>query len=186
MSGLKEHEDVALWVFGYGSLIWNPGFDPVRRETALLRDYHRSFCMSSVHYRGTEERPGLVLALDRLPGSSCQGVAFGIGDAHAEAALAALRERELVSAAYLERWLPVQLDGGGVVEAVTYVVDPDHRQYCGGLSLLEQAEIIARAAGGRGPNRDYLENTARHLRELGLADADLDWLTAEVAKMASD
>jgi cation transport protein ChaC len=103
---------------------------------------------------------------------------------HADPTLVALRERELISSAYLERWLPVELRDGRRVEAVTYVVDPDHVQYCGGLDLEEQAQIIARAIGGRGPNRDYLFNTAAHLRKLGLADADLDWLARRVAELA--
>ncbi|MEM1130224.1 MAG: gamma-glutamylcyclotransferase [Pseudomonadota bacterium] len=175
--------DVGLWVFAYGSLIWNPGFTPVHRESALLRGYHRSFCMSSVHYRGTAEAPGLVLALDRLDGASCQGIALGVRRDDRDQVLDDLRERELVSSAYLEAWLPVRLASGREVEAVVYVVDPEHDQYCGGLSRDDQARIIARAHGHRGPNREYLENTAAHLHELGLPDADLDWLVAEVTKL---
>jgi len=180
---MAQH-DGTLWVFGYGSLIWHPGFVHEARVIADLPGYARSFCMRSVHHRGTQVDPGLVLALDPQPGAQCSGVAFAVHADHADPTLVALRERELISSAYLERWLPVELRDGRRVEAVTYVVDPDHVQYCGGLDLEEQAQIIARAIGGRGPNRDYLFNTAAHLRKLGLADADLDWLARRVAELA--
>ncbi len=173
----------ALWVFGYGSLIWNPGFPVMARHLATLPGYRRSFCMRSIHHRGTHAEPGLVLALDAQPGARCSGVGFGVAAGDVGATLASLRERELVSSAYLERRLVVELDTGHRVTAVTYVIDPDHVQYCGGLPLEEQARIIARAAGGRGPNRDYLINTAAHLRALGLPDAELDWLAQRVAEL---
>jgi len=183
-SGERAGATPAMWVFGYGSLIWHPGFAHLCRHIAVLPDYHRSFCMRSIHHRGTVERPGLVLALDAAPGAACAGLAFGVADADSDATLAALRERELISSAYHEAWLQVRLDDGRRVQAVTYVVDPHHPQYCGGLPLEQQARIIARAHGGRGPNRDYLANTAAHLAELGLADPDLDWLAARVAEIS--
>ncbi|MCV2866459.1 gamma-glutamylcyclotransferase [Defluviimonas sp. WL0075] len=170
----------SLWVFGYGSLIWEPGFAYTERAIARLSGWHRSFCMRSIHHRGTPEEPGLVLALDAAEGAHCDGVAFAVAPDDAEATLAYLRERELVSAAYLERTLPLALSDGREVEALAYVIDPDHVQYCGGLALEDQAQIIARAVGGRGPNVDYLCNTAAHLAELGLSDPDLDWLVARV------
>jgi cation transport protein ChaC len=169
-----------MWVFGYGSLVWNPGFDTVERVIARLPGYRRSFCMRSIHHRGTPEAPGLVLALDRAPRGVCSGVALRADPDRAPEVLAYLRERELVSAAYHEARLPVVLSDGREVEAVTYVVDPDHDQYCGGLDLEEQAQIIARAHGGRGPNTEYLFNTEAHLRDLGLGDCDLDWLVRRV------
>lgn len=177
------HDAPALWVFGYGSLIWNPGFSYVDRAIAVLPDYQRSFCMRSIHHRGTVAAPGLVLALDPHAGAQCAGVAFGVAAELAGDTLAALRERELISSAYLEKVLDLGLADGRRVEAVTYVVDTAHAQYCGGLDLEEQARIIASAVGGRGPNREYLFNTAAHLRELGLADADLDWLATRVAEL---
>ncbi|ARE82726.1 ChaC-like protein [Roseovarius mucosus] len=169
-----------MWVFGYGSLVWNPGFNAVERVIARLPDYHRSFCMRSIHHRGTDDLPGLVLALDASPGALCQGVALRADPAEAEDVLAYLRERELISSAYLERMLEIDLTDGRRVEAVTYVIDPDHVQYCGGLDLEEQAGIIARAVGGRGPNTEYLFNTADHLRQLGIHDKELDWLVRRV------
>ncbi len=171
--------DTQLWVFGYGSLIWDPGFPVADRRIARAQGWHRSFCMRSIHHRGTVDAPGLVLALDRAAGSVCDGVAFAVARGAEAATLAALRERELVSSAYLEMTLPVQTAAGGI-EALTYVIDPDHAQYCGGLTLEEQARVIARAVGGRGANRDYLWATAAHLAELGIGDADLEWLAARV------
>lgn len=174
-----------LWIFGYGSLVWEPGFQWEERVLARLPGWHRSFCMRSIHHRGTTERPGLVLALDAAEGAACQGVAFAVAAERAAPVLDALRERELISSAYLERMLPVSLADGRRVEAVTYVVDPDHVQYCGGIPLEDQARIILGATGGRGPNRDYLWNTAAHLNDLGIADPDLDWLAERVRALAS-
>jgi len=176
--------DTELWVFGYGSLIWEPGFGFAHRRLARLDGFHRSFCMRSIHHRGTPERPGLVLALDESPGHACDGVAYCVDAAAAEDTLVYLRERELVSSAYLETRQQIVLRGGGAVEAVTFVVDRTHEQYCGGLPLDEQAMIIARATGGRGPNPDYLWNTAAHLAELGIEDADLAWLARRVRDLA--
>lgn len=172
-----------FWVFGYGSLIWNPGFPVAEKQIARLDGFHRSFCMRSIHHRGTEEKPGLVLALDRARDSFCNGVAFRVTDEHATDTLQTLRERELISSAYLEAELPVTLLDGREVQSVTYIIDPDHVQYCGSLPLEEQAQIIATAIGGRGPNTEYLFNTADHLIELGLEDPDLNWLSDRVRSL---
>ena len=169
-----------LWVFGYGSLIWNPEFPVAERQIARLHGWHRSFCMHSIHHRGTEDAPGLVLALDQAAGAVCDGVAFRVQPGAEGATIAALRERELISSAYLERHLRVDLADGTQVTALAFVIDPDHVQYCGGMALEDQAQIIARAVGGRGPTRDYLFATAEHLAELGIADPDLNWLAARV------
>ena len=173
-------DDRPLWVFGYGSLMWDPGFPVAERAIARLSDYERSFCMRSIHHRGTAERPGLVLALDAVPGEACEGIAFRVTDGAAEATLAYLRERELISYAYREERHQVTLRDGRQLAALTYVVDAAHPQYCGGLSLEAQAQIIARAHGGRGPNAEYLYNTAAHLDELGLADEHMAWLVDRV------
>jgi cation transport protein ChaC len=172
-----------MWVFGYGSLIWDPGFPVAGRQVARLAGWQRSFCMRSIHHRGTVAQPGLVLALDEAAGGTCHGVAFRVAAGAEAQTLADLRERELVSSAYLERHLTVDLAGGGQIQALVYVIDPDHVQYCGGLPLEEQARIIARASGGRGTNRDYLFSTAAHLAGLGIADADLEWLAARVREL---
>ncbi len=175
---------MTLWVFGYGSLMWNPGFEVTERVIARLSDYHRSFCMRSIHHRGTEADPGLVLALDAAPGTHCDGLALRVPAGEEPRVMAYLRERELISSAYLEERHPLALRDGRAVEAVAYVIDPHHVQYCGALALEEQAQIIARAVGGRGPNTEYLYNSAEHLQELGIADADLTWLAARVRALA--
>lgn len=167
-----------MWVFAYGSLIWDPGFAAAEVRPATLHGWHRSFCMWSVRYRGTAAVPGLVLALDRAEGASCRGLALRVPDDETEAVHHALRARELVSSAYTEVTLPVETDRG-TVPALTFVIDRGHPQYCT-LPRAAQAAVIARAHGARGPNRDYLFATAQHLADLGLADPDLDWLAAEV------
>jgi len=174
---------MALWVFGYGSLLWNPGFAVAERQLATLPGYARSFCMRSIHHRGSVAEPGLVLALDADAEARCRGLALRAEPGTEADTLAYLRERELISSAYLERILTVQLDSGSRVEAVVYVIDPAHAQYCGGLPVEDQARIIATAHGGRGPNSAYLFNTADHLAEIGLQDRYLDWLSARVREL---
>ncbi len=171
---------MTMWVFGYGSLLWNPGFEVAESTPASLPGYSRSFCMRSIHHRGTVADPGLVLALDEHRGATCDGLALRVATGHEDATLDYLRERELISSAYLEKVLGLHLRDGREVVAVTYVIDAAHVQYCGGLPLEEQAQIIAQAVGGRGPNSEYLFNTAAHLSELGIPDAELQWLTERV------
>lgn len=173
----------SLWVFGYGSLMWNPGFPVAERRIARLDGWHRSFCMRSIHHRGTVEDPGLVLALDPAERACCHGLGFRVEVGAEEQTIAYLRERELISSAYLETEQPIVVEGGAELRALTYVIDPEHEQYCGGLPLDEQAEIIARAVGGRGPNTEYLFNTAQHLAQLGIEDAELSWLTRRVREI---
>ena len=162
-----------FWVFGYGSLIWHPGFAFADKRLATLRGWRRAFCMTSIVYRGTPEAPGLVLALDADPEGHCLGVAYRVDGPEAAATLAYLRERELVSYAYDEVEVPVELEDGATVAALAYVSNRAHAQYRGGLDLEAQAEVIARACGPRGPNADYLLNTVESLEALGLHDEDL-------------
>jgi cation transport protein ChaC len=176
---------MAMWVFGYGSLLWNPGFDVAENVIGTLPDYARSFCMRSIHHRGTVAAPGLVLALDRQAGEACKGVALRVASGKEAATLAYLRERELISSAYVEKELAVRLEDGRHVTAVVYVIDEAHEQYCGDLPLEEQARIIANAVGGRGPNTEYLFNTAEHLASVGLHDPALEWLAARVREIAA-
>ena len=170
---------MALWVFGYGSLLWNPGFTPKAKVKACLHDYHRSFCMLSIHHRGSEEDPGLVLALDTRAGGQCTGVAFQVAEEEEADVLAMLRERELVSSAYYEDTVPLITEDGGTIQALAYIISCDHVQYCQ-FDLEKQAQIIAQAVGGRGPNTEYLFNTADHLNELSIRDDDMDWLAQRV------
>lgn len=173
------------WVFGYGSLIWRPGFEWAERRLATLPGFRRAFCMASIRYRGTPEAPGLVLALDEDPGAACTGVAYRVSAETSAATVAYLRERELISYAYHEQRHPVALADGPQVEAICYVVDRAHAQYRGGLSLDQQAAVIAEAVGPMGPNAEYLHNTIDGLAALGLADPDLDRL-AEMVRRRMD
>lgn len=168
-----------FWVFGYGSLMWNPGFAYEFRSPARAFGYRRSLCIRSFVHRGTEERPGLVLGLDR--GGSCLGVAFKVPQSDHEPALAYLRERELVTNVYTERVMPIRLADGAVVRAVTYVVDRHHPQYAGAVTVEEAAEIVRHAEGRSGPNPQYVWNTVEHLRALGIRD---HWLE-DVARRVS-
>ena len=171
------------WVFGYGSLIWDPGFVPAETARAWATGYARSFCLRSIRHRGTATRPGLVLGLDEQADAECAGLALRIADHDHDEVQAYLRARELVTDAYQEAILPLRLEDGRRVEALAYVMRRDHVQYAGGLPLAEQARIIAGAQGGRGPNAEYLFNTAAHLTRIGLGDATLDDLSAKVRKL---
>ena len=162
-----------MWVFGYGSLIWQPGFEFIESVRGTLHGFARSFCMWSVHYRGSRRSPGLVLALKRLPGSLCKGLTFRVAANQSDAVLKALRERELVASAYREEWQTVELDDDRSVLAVCYVVDTDHELYSGNLSIEQQADIIGRSRGERGHNREYLIRTFERLESLGIVDPDL-------------
>ena len=166
-----------MWVFAYGSLIWRPGFAHAGRHRALLRGWHRSFCLWSHHYRGTPDVPGLVLGLDR--GGACHGVAFRVPGDHAASVLHYLDERELpdgTEVVYHRRLVPVRLldRPGQVVPAVTYVVNRASRHYVPRLPQERIAAVIARGVGQTGANRDYLLNTISHLGELGVRDARLE------------
>lgn len=177
--------DDPLWVFGYGSLLWNPGFAFEAREPGLLRGYRRAFCSWSVRYRGTPEAPGLVLGLDPDPEGYCRGAAFRVAPERAEEVRAYLVHREMGTSSYHEVEVPVELDGGAVVRALAYVMDVEHAQYVR-LPLDAQAEVIARSRGPAGPNRDYLHATAAQLRALGLPDPEMDWLDARVRALVGE
>jgi cation transport protein ChaC len=167
-----------LWVFGYGSLVWRPGFPFLERRIARLYGAHRALCVYSWVHRGTPERPGLVLGLDR--GGTCRGVAFRVAAAERDAVLAYLREREQVTAVYLEREREVRFADGSAVRALAYLVDRSHPQYAGKLDEETQLAIVAAAHGRSGPNRDYVLNSASHLAELGMADPLLTRLAARL------
>ena len=168
-----------FWVFGYGSLMWRPGFAHTETCRARLHGFHRSLCVWSHIYRGTRERQGLVLGLDR--GGSCVGLAFRVPSELREEVLAYLRDRELVTSVYLERMLPIRLEGGDSAVAVAYVVDRGHEQYAGALEEAEAARIVYGAVGQAGPNEDYVLNTVAHLQALGIRD---HWLE-EVGRLVS-
>ncbi|WIY52647.1 gamma-glutamylcyclotransferase [Devosia sp. YIM 151766] len=159
------------WVFGYGSLIWNPGFSFVSAQLGLLHGAHRSLSIISHHYRGTPEQPGLVFGLTR--GGSCRGVAFEVAAADWEEALVYLHAREQVTSVYRDVMRPVSLVDGRRVAALAYVVDETHEQFVGMLSLEQQVAMVRAGIGIAGPNVDYVLNTARHLQQLGIRDRTL-------------
>lgn len=163
--------DQEHWVFGYGSLVWNPGFAWEDRRPARLYGYHRAFCIYSWHYRGTRAAPGLVLGLDR--GGSCRGVAYRIAPAQWRDVVEYLDAREMVTSVYVPRDVHVRLPGGRV-RARTYVTARPHEQYAGALPPADQARIIAHARGHGGANTDYLRNTLDHLREMNIRDPRLE------------
>lgn len=168
-----------LWVFGYGSLMWRPGFDYVEQQPALLRGAHRSLCVYSVVHRGTKEKPGLVLGLDA--GGSCRGIAFRVSGHNADETLEYLRAREQATMVYRETTRPVELLGhkNRTVPAVCFLVDRKHPQYTGRLSIRQQARLVLRGEGASGNNIEYVVNTTRHLSEMGLREhALLDLLSA--------
>lgn len=165
------HDTTTHWVFGYGSLIWNPGFRFAGSQIALLRGAHRSLCIYSTHHRGTPDQPGLVFGLVR--GGSCQGMAFEVTHEDWIAVRDYLREREQVTSVYREVVRPVQLADGRSVPALAYLVDESHIQYAGRLAVEEQLRLVRHSAGSSGPNTEYVVNTAEHLERLGVRDRGL-------------
>jgi cation transport protein ChaC len=168
-----------LWVFGYGSLMWRPGFAYIERHLAQLYGYHRSLCIFSHVHRGTPEAPGLVLGLDR--GGRCRGVAFRVAAPEADATLAYLREREQATSVYLERRVRVRLDDEREVQAVTYVADRNHRQYAGRLPAPELLRLVHQGVGISGANPDYVRATHQHLIEIGVSDPVLAGIAANLS-----
>ncbi|MDZ5699115.1 MULTISPECIES: gamma-glutamylcyclotransferase [Phyllobacteriaceae] len=167
-----------FWVFGYGSLMWRPGFAHTETQKARLFGYRRALCVHSHVHRGTPDRPGLVLGLDR--GGSCLGLAFRVPGELAAEVTAYLRERELVTHVYLERRLPVRLRDGAEIEALTYVVDRRHPQYAGRLDAEHAAQRVSGAIGQSGRNEEYVLNTVEHLKALGIHDHWLETVAARI------
>jgi glutathione-specific gamma-glutamylcyclotransferase len=174
------------WIFGYGSLMWRPGFAFAERAGARLDGYHRAFCISSTHHRGNEQRPGLVLGLDR--GGACEGVAYRITADEAPDVVAYLRKRELISGVYLEKQVPVLLRDGShrIVPALAYIVERCHPSYTGALPLKVQAHQIRGARGLSGNNLDYLMATVRHLAQSGIRERRLERLVTLSAPHAAN
>lgn len=159
------------WVFGYGSLIWNPGFAHISSQQGLLRGAHRSLSIVSHYHRGTVEVPGLVFGLAR--GGSCRGMVFEVADSDWATVRAYLHEREQVTAVYRDAMRPVRLADGRTVSALAFLVDQRHEQFAGNLSLEQQLAMVRAGVGLSGRNVDYVLNTARHLNELGIRDRQL-------------
>jgi|SRR5437870_4814505 glutathione-specific gamma-glutamylcyclotransferase len=171
-----------VWIFAYGSLMWDREFLRIAAEPALLYGYHRRFCLYSYDYRGTRTRPGLTLGLDR--GGTCRGIVFRLPPEGVAEAIDTLWSREMTAPrVYDMRSLPVQT-ARGRMRAFAFTVRRDHPDYAGRLTLEQTAQVIAVAAGRRGTNRDYLAGTLRHLADLGLADAQLVRLSERVQALA--
>jgi cation transport protein ChaC len=168
-----------LWVFGYGSLIWRPGFDFSESVMARLHGYHRSLCVFSHVHRGTPERPGLVLGLDR--GGVCRGLAFRVAATKAQETIAYLRAREQATAVYLERHMPVKLADGRAVTALVYIADRKHLQYAGRLPAEQILALVKDGVGVSGHNPDYVLQTHEHLRRMGVLDPVLAELAEKLA-----
>ncbi|MEM7299967.1 MAG: gamma-glutamylcyclotransferase [Pseudomonadota bacterium] len=160
-----------FWVFGYGSLMWRPGFNYLECETARIHGLHRALCIYSWVHRGTKERPGLVLGLDR--GGSCLGRAFRVEEKNRDEVIAYLRERELVTNVYVETWRRVQLQSGATASALVYITDRTNPQYAGRLPENALVKQISGASGRSGDNEDYVLKTAEHLEEIGIEDVGL-------------
>lgn len=173
-----------FWVFGYGSLMWRPGFPYVKRLTAHLYGLHRAMCIYSHVHRGTRQRPGLVLGLDR--GGSCRGIAYKIAPQKIEETIAYLREREQMNKVYHEvtRSIRIHDKTDRMVEAMFYIVDRDHAQYTGRMSPEAQVEFVKQGIGKSGKNPEYLQSCVEHLQKMGVCDRPLERLNALVASKA--
>lgn len=169
-----------LWVFGYGSLMWSPGFRYEQKETALARGYHRALCILSSRYRGTPEKPGLVMGLCR--GGSCWGMAFRVREARVPRVLEALWQREMLNKVYKPTLIRVTASPGRRVRALAFVADTAHRLFVKELDLHGRARLVAQGIGQRGRCVDYIRNTLEHMLALGVNDPHL----ARVLDLARD
>lgn len=168
-----------FWIFGYGSLMWRPGFAFSESEPALIKGVHRKLCVMSHVHRGTPEMPGLVLGLDR--GGSCHGMAFRIAAERWDDTLAYLRSREQVTMVYLERHRPIRLlSSGHSARAVTYIVDRAHKQYAGRMDDKTVIDHVRQGKGISGPCVDYVLNTVAHLREMKIRDEHLERIAEQL------
>src|SRR3984885_10017127 len=174
-----------LWVFGYGSLMWRPGFDDLERVPARLKGLHRALCVYSFVHRGTPERPGLVFGLDR--GGMCRGIAFRVAATLREETVAYLRAREQVTSVYLETTRRVELEEAArrQVRALCFIVDRSHVQYAGRLTLAECLHHVRQGHGRSGPNRDYVLDAVQSLEALGYRETELHLLAEQLSHQGS-
>jgi len=160
-----------IWIFGYASLMWKPGFPFLEAQPALLRGYHRSLCVYSTRYRGTSEKPGLVMGLDL--GGSCKGRAFLLAAKDVPHVMDYLHEREMDTGCYAPKFINVRLGDGRTVSAYHYIVCRDHEQYTGKLSIEEAVKLVRQGKGPMGTALEYLQNTLDHLDEMGVVEGPL-------------
>jgi cation transport protein ChaC len=180
-----QHDGEDLWVFGYGSLMWRPGFDFVERVPARLIGLHRALCVYSFVHRGTPTRPGLVLGLDR--GGMCRGIAFRVAAGGRDETIAYLRAREQVTTVYLETWRRIALEEHArrQVRALCFVVDRSHVQYAGRPTLAESVHHVRQGHGSSGANRDYVLETVQALEALGYRETELHLIAARLGSGVS-
>ncbi len=175
--------DDAFWVFAYGSLMWRPGFAYLDVHPAMLRGYHRAFCIYSHYHRGTPERAGLVLGLNR--GGCCRGLAFRVAPGRKTGVIDYLNERELTSGAYTPKYVPVDVEGTRQL-AYTFVANRRHGDFAHKLDTEKAAQIIVGAEGASGLNRDYLINTVRRMESLGYRDDRIHELLLRVEQLTGE
>ena len=161
-----------FWVFGYGSLMWSPCFAYREKRLARAHGFHRALCILSTRYRGTHQKPGLVMGL--CPGGSCWGMAFRIGDRDVRRCLVQLWQREMPRRVYRPRLVPVRLRSGRRLRALAFVADPSHPAYVRELDLHGRARLVAQGIGQRGPCVDYIKNTLDHMHAVGVRDPHLE------------
>ena len=172
-----------LWVFGYGSLMWSPGFGHSERATGRAHGYHRALCILSSRYRGTPERPGLVVGLCR--GGSCWGMAFRVPAAQVRRVIGALWRREMVNQVYIPTMVSVAIGRRRRIRALAFVADTLHRQFVRELDLHGRARLVAQGIGKRGRCVDYIRNTLEHMLALGVNDPHLARILDAAAGLAS-
>jgi glutathione-specific gamma-glutamylcyclotransferase len=182
MTVIDVHEPGDLWVFGYGSLMWRPGFDALERVPARLKGLHRALCVYSFVHRGTPERPGLVFGLDR--GGTCRGIAYRVAAAAREKTIAYLRGREQVTSVYLETMRRIELEDASKrqVRALCYTVDRGHVQYAGRLTLTKLVHYVRQGHGSSGANRDYVLDAVHALEALGYRETELHLLAERLGR----
>jgi glutathione-specific gamma-glutamylcyclotransferase len=169
-----------FWVFGYGSLMWRPGFVFTARHKAVVHGWRRRLCIYSTVYRGAPERPGILLGLDA--GGECTGVAFQVSANLREPTLRNLRERELISDVYDEKTVPAHLESGERVAALTYVANRHHPEYAAPMAREQLLALVRQGRGESGDNSEYVLNTRNHLRGIGIVDPELEWLAGRLSE----
>lgn len=172
-----------LWIFGYGSLMWSPGFRPAERMTGLVRGYHRAMCILSHRYRGTPRKPGLVMGLCR--GGSCWGIAFRVPAARVRRVMRALWKREMLNNVYVPTMVHVTVGPEQRIRALAFVADATHRQFVRELDLHGRARLVAQGIGERGRCVDYIRNTLEHMLALGVNDPHLARILDAAAGLAT-
>lgn len=178
-AALADRPTGDVWLFAYGSLIWNPTVHTVERRIARIDGWHRAFCLASKAGRGTIDKPGLVLGLDE--GGSCEGVALRLAEKDVWNELSLLWRREMVTGAYVPRWLDLfGQDGACFGQALAFTMDKAHVNYAGDLVIDAVVKCLATAVGSLGTSAEYLFRTRDGLRACGIPDAELERLAEYV------